>query len=339
MRASKFPPVWLLALVMSGGWGCEGGADPDADAAGDDGTDAADAADALCEPSAEPLDLVGTWAARAWIPVYMVTADDALVHLCPDRYYGVVVITLRVVVDEHSGRTVRHRFNVCRMDIPVVEAAIDPGCESSVRMALDVGPVLRVQWPSVDYPGGATLGGEGACSSYSAEPLVVVFGTDGTVGSRDPLPGWTDGCRGTADECVAEWNRTADTDGDARPGVTLTVRSEPDRLVDGEAHVVFRTVDRLFGTAVDSTRIVGEVEPAMEYRLLGSDVEVGGLVMPTSFVKDNIPAFDIPRSGATFVLLRADGRHGALDLDADRSGAVECAEIAAAESVFGAYEP
>jgi hypothetical protein len=292
-----------------------------------------------CPAAGEPIDLTGTWAARAWIHAYMVTGDEAIVHLCPERFFGVTVITLRVLVDEQTGTTVRHRFNVCRLQVPLVEAAIDPGCESTVAMQLAVGRPLTALWPGIDYDGGATLGSTRACASYTADPLVVVFGTDGTIGGTDPLPAWREDCELDPARCVDGWEHVIDGDGDGHPGVTLTVESDPEDLIRGEAYTAFRTVDQLVGTALDSDVVVGVVEPTMEYRIVGSDVLLGGGPLPPWAVQENVPYFEIPAEGSTFVLLRADGRDGALDLDADDSGEVTCAEILAAESVFAAYQP
>jgi hypothetical protein len=314
---------------------------------GDGGVDAADAPDAApgdgdggsCPATGEALDLRGTWAARAWIGVYLSTAGGGIVHLCPDRAFGVALITLRVRVDEQTGTVVRHRFNVCRLDMPLVEAAIDPACTSTVGMQLAVGPVLSGQWPGIDYDGGATLGGTAPCSSYVAEPLVAIFGTDGTVGATDALPRWRDGCADGPAACVDGWEHVVDDDGDTHPGVTLTVTSDPEDLIVGEAYTAYRTVDLLRGTAWSSSLILGDVEPAIGYQILDTDVLVGGGPLPPQVVKDNIPLFDIPSTGSTFVLLRADGRYGSDDLDADGSGEVTCDEILAAEAVFAPYQP
>lgn len=328
--------VLLSLLAVAGVASCE-----DDDAAPADGSDGGDggADGGECRPADEPLDLLGTWAARAWIDVYMSTAGGGIVHLCPDRYFGVSVITLRVTVDEQDGTTVRHRFNVCRLDMPLVEAAIDPACESRVGMQLAVGPVLTHLWPGIDYPGGAVLGGTRACSTYMAETLVAVFGTDDTIGATDVLPHWRDGCAGEAVACVDGWDHVADDDGDGHPGVTLTVASDPEELIEGEAYTAYRTVDLLRGTAWSSRLVLGVVEPAMDYQILGSDVLVSGGPLPPQLVQDNIPMFEIPAEGSTFALVRADGRLGAADLDADRSGEVTCDEILAGESVFAPYQP
>lgn len=319
-------------------------------ACGDDRTGAADATDAAadaaddaaagtCPATGEPLDLLGTWAARAWIAVYMETPGGGIVHLCPDRYYGVSVITLRVRVHEQTGTSVRHTFNVCRLQMPLVEAAIDPDCASRVGMQLAVGPRLSAQWPAIDYAGAAVLGGATACSSYAADELVVVFGADESVGARDPLPRWRPGCTASAASCVEGWEHVVDDDGDVHPGVTLTVDSHPEDLIEGEAYTAYRTVDLLRGTAWSSRLVRGTVEPSIEYQILDSDVLVGGAPLPTDLVRENIPVFDIPETGSTFVLLRADGRHDAPNLDTDRDGEVSCDEILAAESLFAPYQP
>ena len=326
----------LLLAGLGGGVACSSDGDPQPDAA--DVVDAGDA-EGGCTPGGEPLDLTGTWAARAWVVVYMVTPGGGIVHLCPDRYYGVALITLRVRVQEQAGTMVRHLFNVCRMQMPLVEAAIDPSCESRVGMQLAIGPPLTAQWPDIDYPGGAALGGTDACSSYVADPLVAVFGTDGTVGATDILPTWRAGCETAPPTCVDGWEHIVDSDGDTHPGVTLTVSSEPDELIVGDAYTAYRTVDQLRGTAWSSSLITGDVDPAMDYQILDSDVLVGGGPLPPQLVRDNIPIFEIPRDGSTFALLRADGRYGSDDLDADGSGEVTCDEILAAESIFAPYQP
>jgi hypothetical protein len=321
--------------VLASCAGDDGGVPADADAG--DEADAAD--DGGCPASGEAIDLTGTWAARAWISVYMITAGGGVVHLCPDRYYGVSRITLRVRVTEQTGTRIRHVFNVCRMEVPLVEAAIDPACGSSVRMQLAIGPALTSLWPDIDYPGAVTLGGVTACSSYVADPLVAVFGTDDTIGATELLPTWRDGCTAGPEACVDGWAHVIDDDGDTHPGVTLTVASDPEALIAGEAYTAYRTVDLLRGAVWSSRLVLGDVEPQMEYRILDSDVLVGGGPLPPQLVKDNIPLFDIPATGSTFALVRADGRYGSANLDADGSGEVTCDEILAAEAVFAPYQP
>jgi hypothetical protein len=225
------------------------------------------------------------------------------------------------------------------MQMPLVEAAIDPSCESKVGMQLAIGPPLTAQWPDIDYPGGATLGGTEECSTYVADPLVAVFGTDGTIRATDPLPTWRAGCDRDPASCVDGWEHVVDSDGDGHPGVTLVVTSEPDDLIVGDAYTAYRTVDRLHGVAWSSSLIAGTVDPAMDYQILDSDVLVGGGPLPTQLVRENIPIFEIPRAGSTFVLLRADGRYGSDDLDVDASGEVTCDEILAGEAIFAPYQP
>lgn len=333
-KKSRWSLLWTL---FAGPIACGTGASS-ADA-GEDGSRDADVSAEACLPSGEPLDLLGTWAARAWIDVYMETPGGGIVHLCPDRYYGVSVITLRVRVHEQIGTAVRHTFNVCRLQMPLVEAAIDPDCASKVGMQLAVAPPLTTRWPTIEYPGGAVLGGNAACSSYEAEELVAVFGTDETIGARDPLPRWRPGCTVSAPSCVEGWEHVVDDDGDTHPGVTLTVDSRPEDLIEGEAYTAYRTVDLLRGTVWNSRLVRGDVVPSIEYQILDSDVLVGGGPLPTNLVRENIPVFDIPETGSTFVLLRADGRHGAPNLDADADGEVSCDEILAAESIFTPYQP
>ena len=334
-RSNK--PLLLLpvAVALASCAGDDGGVPRDAA----DGDDAGATDDGGCPASGESIDLTGTWAARAWVGVYMVTAGGGVVHLCPDRYYGVSRITLRVRVVEQTGTRIRHVFNVCRMEVPVVEAAIDPACGSSVRMQLAIGPALSSLWPGIDYPGAVTLGGVTACSTYVADPLVAVFGTDDTIGAASPLPAWRDGCTAGPETCVDGWAHVVDDDGDTHPGVTLTVASDPEALIVGEAYTAYRTVDLLRGEVWSSSLVLGDVEPEMDYRILDSDVLVGGGPLPPQLVKDNIPLFDIQATGSTFALVRADGRYGAADLDANGSGEVTCDEILAAEAVFVPYQP
>ncbi|MBI5487841.1 MAG: hypothetical protein HY905_10955 [Deltaproteobacteria bacterium] len=339
--AKKAPLLlFLVPAGLAGASACSSGADPRPDVSDAVEAEGSDGTDGGCEPGDEPLDLLGTWAARAWVDVYMVTPGGGIVHLCPDpRVYGVSLITLRVRVYEQTGTAVRHVFNVCRLQMPLVEAAIDPLCASTVGMQLAIGRPLTQQWPDIDYPGGAVLGGTGTCSTYVADPLVAVFGTDETIGATETLPTWRSGCESDPPTCVDGWEHVVDSDGDGHPGVTLTVTSEPGDLIVGEAYTAYRTVDLLRGVARSSSLILGEVEPEMDYQIIDSDVLVGGGPLPPQLVRDNIPIFEIPRAGSTFVLLRADGRYGADDLDADGSGEVTCDEILAAESIFAPYQP
>jgi hypothetical protein len=335
VRSSTF--LWLVPVLL-GGMACDDGrgeAAPD-DAGVEDGGGGGDSS---CPADGGTLDLTGVWAGRLWINVYLVTAVEGIVTLCPDRYFGVTVITLRVTALRQEGARVDHLFNVCRMDIPVVDAAVDPGCAATVRMAMAIGPVLTGVWPTVEYSGGAQLGGTETCSSYLSDPMEVLFGVDDTIGIRDPLPTWRTGCTTTAATCVEGFEHVLDDDGDGNPGVTLTVHSPPDDLIEGRVFTAFRSVEVLRGTVRDSTLVLGESDASMDYQLLDSDVRISGATMPPYLVRDNIPVFDVPPTGSAFVLLRADGRFGADDLDRDGSGEVTCEEILAAEALFAPYQP
>jgi hypothetical protein len=341
MRPTRFP--WLVPLLL-GGMACgDGGpsADDVAETAPDDtGVEGeGGGADAGCSADGGTLDLAGVWAGRLWIDVYLVTPEEGIVTLCPDRYFGVTVITLRVTAFRQAGGRVDHHFNVCRMDIPAADAAIDRSCAATVRMAMAIGPALTGVWPALEYSGGAQLGGTEACSSYLSDPLEVLFGVDDTIGIHDTLPTWREGCETTAERCVDGFEHAADDDGDGNPGVTLTVHSPPDDLIEGRVFTAFRSVEVLRGTARDSTLVLGEVDPSMDYQLLDSDVRISAATMPPYLVRHNIPVFDVPPTGSTFVLVRADGRHGADDLDTDGSGEVTCGEILAAEALFAPYQP
>ncbi len=117
--------------------------------------------------------------------------------------------------------------------------------------------------------------------------------------------------------------RVRDTEGDDAPGVTFVVvnrNGEP----ACDVQVVQRTRLRFRGTVLGPDRIEGEVESAVDKVVLAAS---SGLCS----VDNDLP----PSAGESrFVLRRAAGAAGGLNLDFDGSGTLDCAEVRDAEQLL-----
>lgn len=312
-----------MALALSA---CQGGGT---------GTDAASDADpdstAECVPSpGEEIDLIGTWGARAWIRVEMVTSPEGVVRVCPDPFPGMTVLTLMIRLSEKTGSRIDYDFRVCEMVFPQVTAALAPcDLDEHVYVQIGLGPELTAYIPGQSFEGWAEVGGTGRCSTYVSDSLDITYGfLPSMVASSDPLPGWDLACTGdTPEACVSSWGAVIDEDADGFPGVSLRVSTEPVATITGLAYTTWRTNPHMHGIAWSSSLIEGDLSPTMEYEVVGSGANLQGIEMDEPTVKRNIPSFLLPPDGSTFRMVRVDGLHGSEDLDADGDGDVDCSEL------------
>jgi hypothetical protein len=107
--------------------------------------------------------------------------------------------------------------------------------------------------------------------------------------------------------------RVYDMDGDGKPGVTLLVGASC------QMQVVERSFARWTGTVTSGDRIEGGGQTSYEQNVLSAS---------SGFCASNPPPW-FPANANRFVLLRIDGKHGAIDLDENHDGDVSCDEIAA----------
>jgi hypothetical protein len=314
-----------LCLLLSG---C-----PDAGSANDASTDDPVDAPEECRPeSGSEIDLLGWWAAKAWVRVEVVTSPEGIVRMCPDPHPGVAVLTLMIHLREQTGSRIDYDFVVCEIAMPRVTTALAP-CEFEeyLSVQLELGPELAAYIPSQEFHGYAELGGEGPCSTYVSDTLDITYGYDPEViDSEEPLPGWNMACGATVPEvCVSHWDNVIDEDGDGHPGVSLQVTTDPVNAIWGQAYTTWRTNPHMHGEAWSSTLIQGDLSPTMEYDVVGSGATMEGIPMDEPTVKLNIPRFLIPAEGSSFRQVRVDGLHGSENLDADGDDVVDCEELMA----------
>ncbi|MCA9557922.1 MAG: hypothetical protein H6704_07810 [Myxococcales bacterium] len=159
------------------------------------------------------------------------------------------------------------------------------------------------------YLSGFLLGREPGDAYFTAE-LVDLWGAS-DIAPTEALPSSVDD------------PRVEDTEGDDAPGVTFVVvnrNGEP----ACDVQVVQRTRLRFRGTVVGPDRIEGEVQSAVDKVVLAAS---SGLCSSDT----ELP----PSEGQSrFVLRRAVGAAGGLDLDLDGSGAIDCGEVRDAEQLL-----
>lgn len=329
LRGTGLAGVLLACGVM----GCSGPSTGH-DASADAGTDREDG----CIPSGdEPLDLLGTWGARSWIRVELVTSEDGVVRMCPSPHPGITYLTLLIDLMEMRGTEIDYEFVVCEIDMPRVRAAVAPcDLDEYVWVNLELGQQLASYITGQVFPGQAQLTGETACSGYLSHGMDITYGFDpGMVGPGDPLPGWDLDCGGSTPEaCVTDWASVMDEDADGHPGVSLQVTTEPVDTITGQAYTTWRTNPHMTGVAHSSILIQGQLAPTMEYDVVGSGAQLQGLYMDEKTVKRNLPIFQLPDQGSTFRMLRVDGEYGSPDLDGNGDGKVDCQELMSNIDIF-----
>ncbi len=304
----------------------------------DASVDAPDEDTDACTPGQDgALDLIGTWAARSWIRVELVTSDDGIVRMCPSPHPGITYLTLLIDLASRNADRIEYEFVVCEIDMPRVRSAIVPcDMDEYVWVNLELGPQLASYITGQVFGGYALLGGDAPCSSYESHSMDVTYGFDSSiVGPDDPLPGWLMDCPvDSPSTCVTNWESVIDEEGDGNPGVSLQVTTEPTDTIRGHAYTTWRTNPHMSGTAVSNNLIQGDLAPTMEYDVVGSGADLQGLHMDEKTVKRNLPVFLLPGSGSTFKMVRVDGLHGGPDLDTNMDGTVDCEEVMSHLDIF-----
>ena len=220
---------------------------------------------------------------------------------------------------EAMGQTVtQHVWTSWRVELEVAGPAGTPGslylrqrmrmCAQEVSAAVAglvtvVTPAVPRSLPELEVY--AVALGDERGAPYVAEELVEVWGA--TVGRTEPLPADPD------DPAVV------DQDGDGNPGVTLVLGTDFCDL-----YVARRGRYRMAGQVLSPGRIEGTFWSKVEKNVLAS----------TSPLCSSPNVIEDAPSPNRFVLARADGATGTLDLDLDGDGDVTCDEIAQAEPVL-----
>lgn len=165
--------------------------------------------------------------------------------------------------------------------------------------------------PSASYV--ALLGGTTPGSAYTTQRIIELWGLRLTEPEVEPLPK------------EASDPRVYDQDHDGNPGVTLV-------LGDGQCsmYVVQRAIAEWSGAIESATRIAGTGSNITRQVVLGA---TGGFCSSQYQTRN-------PPGSARFALERIDGRDGALDLDTNRDGELDCAEVRAyGTAAFGPRAP
>lgn len=148
----------------------------------------------------------------------------------------------------------------------------------------------------------ALLSGNEAGATFLNEGAVELWGAQLSDPEHEDLPTSPDD------------PRVYDMDGDGKPGATLVLGNNV-----CEMHVVQRGSSRWLGRIVSPIRIEGGGTSTSVQNLLQATGPFCAMSYQVEYIDDR----------HRFALLRADGRHGAPDLDADGDGTITCAEVRA----------
>lgn len=205
---------------------------------------------------------------------------------------------LRIV---QRGRSLRMRVTPCKIHLPAVEGlaelSIPPALEATLRekSVEDEGDFL-----SADDPIGAR---------FTPPPAVLVLGATLADPIADPLP--------TPEDPGA----AVDEDGDGNPGVSVDAETVLCRSTE-QAFLALRAVARLSATIDDVDAFEGDVEPDLEWSILGTTHEC---LEPARDIAIEIV------EGSAFRAVRLGESE-----DLDGNGNVTCPEIGwAAVPLFG----
>ena len=205
-----------------------------------------------------------------------------------------------VQLDEQQDSVVHHTIKSC-----VIEQSPITG------MAIEIPRALIDALPPRSFLG--ILDGQEPGSGYATEKTIELWGMQLQAPASDALP------------TESSDPRVVDQDGDGNTGVTVLVG-------DGAcmAFLVRRRASQWKGSVEGATRISGSADDRTEVVVLQSS---GGFCHSEFYTWT-------PQGADRFVLERADGKHGAADLDLDRDGRVTCGEIEAnGTASFGPREP
>lgn len=162
----------------------------------------------------------------------------------------------------------------------------------------------------------AYLMDKGQGGKFMLAELVERWGLDQSLDPLAPVP------------TVVNDSNVVDQDGDGKPGVSFDVVS-PTGSDLCDVYVVQRKRVRLNGNVIDSSRIEGEVWSELNKVILEAT---------SPLCKSNADMYKSP-AGATFHLVRVDGREGGINLDINQDGTISCEEIIRAkEALMSSYD-
>jgi hypothetical protein len=263
----------------------------------------------------------------------MVEDPMASVHVCDDLALATVTWILRV--DSGSGGEIPFTFRTCDIQLPQVTVSFaECSLEENFIAYLLTSASLDASLPVDEFPGSISMTIPDRCAEIATDDIFVRVGIPADYDDSVPLPGWDLDCTGsTSLECVPGYETDVqDTDSDGHPGATFEIDTEPLGLIEGFAWATLRHLPNLRGTARDSTLVVGDLAPVLEYDIVGSDASMAGLDIDTPTVKRNLPEFVPLVEGSRFTLVRVDGAHGAPDLTS--GGSVTCADVLSVPGLF-----
>jgi len=188
-----------------------------------------------------------------------------------------------------NGSIVKQRIRTCYYEQTPI-----------VGVATSIPRQLIDRIPEVEFL--AILDDTSAGSGYETQVKVELWGTKLTDPRNEDLPTSKDD------------PRVYDMDEDGQPGVTLD-------LGDGECKmsVVERTISQWKGVVESDTRIGGGGYNHVAQNVLEA---TGG------FCSSQFETWHMPNR-SRFVIMRADGQHGAENLDTNQDGQIDCDEVRA----------
>jgi hypothetical protein len=321
---------WLMALLvvwLASGCGPGGGA-------GDDSSTDTDADGSAGCVAPDEADLQGWWAVRAFIRLEMREDPLAVIHVCDDPPLSLALVTWVMQVDEPASGVASYTFRTCAIELPQVTVSFaDCSLGETLIAYILTSSALDESLDDESYSGTAEITESGGCAGLRTSDLFVHIGIAEDYDWAVPLPGWDVDCTGSAVDCVPGFETDVlDTDDDGDPGATIEIDTDPPDLLEGVAWATLRHSPNIDGRLSSSALVTGDMAPQLEYDVVGSDAFMSGLPMDTPTVKRNIPDFYPLTDGSHFILVRVDGRHGAVDLTS--GGEATCAAVNSASGLF-----
>lgn len=290
--------------------------------------------DGICADGEGSIDVRGQWAGIANLQVELVARSGALVALCPNPQIQPAELVMLINLTEGEGGSTNVELQLCDLELPTILAGVG-SCPSDPSRILELAilpsdalaellPTLRIEFDS-GLPSTINAGDD-----FIPDSFVELLGVE-LDDPRDPLPYWNEsrtncglGGKGGPADCVEDYDRIQDSDGDGNLGVTLFANSGVGGLVEGEAYTTIRLAPQLEGTIRNDICIDGTIALNLDFTIVDSIASVSGIVLSTPLLNANIPPLNF-LSDSRFKLLRADTTRVPFDDDGD--GIITCEEV------------
>lgn len=351
-------------LLLAVGCGGDDGGGGGSGAAGGAGGAGGGSQAVPCDGAPAEISLAGAWAASARLAVTLDGAPGGAITICPADQVGESSMLLFVTVEQPGPTELAQvKATLCSIELPVVTAlvgACDPMSPGLVSTQIIAPESLLAALPQVaTTPANGSLSGTDVGAGVSFDRFTVTVGTSAPGAS---MPSWDTGtpaCSGTdvgrtmqcEATCVSDCAAMRDDDGDGYPGVTVDVcgttpddvqngalcnpaaPNQPGATLQGRGFIDMEVNPLLTGTAQSSCEVVGSVDSAVDYNLVGGDIFLAGAPISVTSAILSLPSFQVDPAQSRFRMVRIDGQYGAPSWGVDAANAVAaCQTIVARQN-------